>query len=73
MGHLAEPEVLVSADEAAALRQLFARGADGRLELTLASAVPAGNTDLLPPEIAIPLIKIEPLVPPVNGEEGERQ
>jgi hypothetical protein len=72
-GPVAEPDVLVSADEAAALRDLFTRGAAGRLELSLASVASAGETDLLPPEIVIPLIKIEPLVPPVNVEEGERQ
>ena len=69
----AEPEVLISQDEAAALRQLMARAGEGRLVVGPAIVQTSSvQADALPPEISIALIKIDPLNSP-NGEEGVRQ
>ena len=67
-----EPEVLVDAGEAAALRRLFSRSSEGRIDPwafeeapQVIAALPVAN------EIEIAPITIEPLVP-VNPE-GARQ
>jgi hypothetical protein len=70
---LLEPEVLIAQDEAAALRQLLARAGEGRIVGASPATDASGATvDLMPPEIMIPPIKIDPLMA-VNGEEGVRQ
>jgi hypothetical protein len=70
---LREPEVLIAQDEAAALRQLLARAGEGRIVGASPATDASGATvDLMPPEIMIPPIKIDPLMA-VNGEEGVRQ
>jgi len=68
-----EPEVLIAQDEAAALRRLLARASEGQIigaSLVADASDVAG--DLMPPEITISPIKIDPLIPG-NGEEGVRQ
>jgi hypothetical protein len=70
----AEPEILVDAREAAALRALIFGAQQGRIDLApmLAASTPAVME--LPPvvDIAIPDITIEPLAPG-TGAEGVRQ
>jgi hypothetical protein len=69
-----EPEVLISQSESAALRRLLARASEGQIVVDVSSAsIPDSSEELQPaPEIVIPPLKIDPLVP-VNGEEGVRQ
>jgi len=64
-----EPEVLISRGESAAFRRLVARAREGREDLTaLLKEESDVGTDLKPPQIDIPLIKVEPLVPQTGGE-----
>jgi hypothetical protein len=69
------PQVLIAQDEAEALRRLFARSAERGIQIPpdVIAGVTTAETDLLPPEIAISPIRIDPLIPLVNGEEGVRQ
>ena len=69
-----EPEILISQSESAALRRLIARASEGQIIVDVFSASASDSSgELQPlPEITIPLLKIDPLVP-VNGEEGVRQ
>ena len=61
-----EPEVLISRSESAAFRRLIATAREGREDLSvLLKRAPAQEDS---PEIDIPLIKVEPLVPQTNGE-----
>ena len=73
----AQPEVLVSQAEMSALRSLLARASREELTMTMtgtpATVVVADDRSLLPLEITISLITIDPLIAPVNGEEGVRQ
>jgi hypothetical protein len=67
---LREPEVLVSRGESAAFRQLIVIAREGRVDLTaLLKNPPDAGMDLQPsPEITIPLITVDPIVPSTNGE-----
>jgi negative regulator of sigma E activity len=69
-----EPEILISQSESAALRRLIARASEGQIIVDVFSASASDSSgELQPlPEITIPLLKIDPLVP-VSGEEGVRQ
>jgi hypothetical protein len=68
-----EPEVLIAADEARALRALIAGVHEGRIVLTPElSAVPATSEPLSVDQIAIDPITITPIAP-VTGETGVRQ
>ena len=61
-----EPEVLISRSESAAFRRLIATAREGREDLSvLLKRAPAQEDS---PEIDIPIIKVEPLVPQTNGE-----
>ena len=67
-----EPEVLIDAREAAALRALYEGASIGRIDLTpLAALIARVATPAEPPDLVIPPIAIEPLTPE-NGE-GVRQ
>ena len=67
-----EPEVLLDAGEAAALRRLFSRSSEGRIDPWAFEEAPKVTAALpVPNEIEIAPITIEPLVP-VNPE-GARQ
>jgi hypothetical protein len=64
--HVTEPEVLIAADEAEALRRLILGVQQGRLHLSPALAVSPPFQD-----IAIEPITITP-IPPLTGNEGAR-
>lgn len=67
-----EPEVLIDAREAAALRALYEGASIGRIDLTpLAALIARVAAPAEPPDLVIPPIAIEPLTPE-NGE-GVRQ
>ena len=69
-----EPEILISQDESAALRELIARASEGQLVVDIAESAPETSDDAdngLKPLPDIAPIKIDPIVP-VN-EEGVRQ
>ena len=68
-----EPEMLVSADEARALRRLFADVRKGLIDLSSLQEVAPATAALQPPsEIAFAPIVFEPIAPE-TAEEGERQ
>jgi len=68
-----EPEVLIAADEARALRALISGVDEGRIVLTPVLTVVPGPSELLSvDEIAIEPITITPIAP-VTGETGVRQ
>ena len=65
-----DAEVLISADEARALRRLFAGVREGRIDLSIVPEAPTATAALgLLSEIAIPPITLEP----VTAREGELQ
>jgi len=73
-GGATEPHVLISPEEAAALRRLFADASEGRLVFASLVTEPPPATMALQPlsEIVFPPITIEPLIP-VDYQEGVRQ
>ena len=75
----AEPEILVDAREAAALRALIAGTRDGRIDLAAVASASTPSVMELPAvtDIEIPAIAIDPITSdpsaPEPGEEGVRQ
>jgi hypothetical protein len=71
-----EPEVIISAGEARALRRLFADVRKGLIDLSSLQEGPPATAALQPPgEIAFPPITFEPIATATaeSNEEGERQ
>ena len=70
---VSEPELLIAADEARALRQLFSNARRGLVDLSsLQEGAPATAALQPPSDISFPPITFEPIAPGA-AEEGERQ